>query len=502
MSDYDAFAPVYDAWSGHMTEDVAFYVSLAAEAEGPVVELAVGNGRIAVPIAERTGRRVIGLDLSEAMLAGAAERAARAGVELDLRQGDMRDLRLDEPTDLVICPFRSLLHLPTRADRLRVFERVAAALVPGGRFAWNAFVFDQAVADEIGGAWREQGGVEHRVDYDFDERRIDLSSRAARPCRSGGSARRVGRARRRRRARGRGPLRELRPRAARRDEPRGDLRRAPPVSDALYDRIARIYDPWSVSVTEDVEFYVDEALASGGPVVELAVGTGRIAVPTAHAGIPVIGVDESPGMIAVARERAEQRGRRGAARPPRRRPARAAGRRARAPRHDPVPVAAPHARRGGEAPGAPGCRSDARARRPPRLRRLRAVLGGHRGDGRAVARARARDLRARRLGRARADARPLRAERRPGRDDGAPLALARGVERAARGGGLRGRGALRLVRPPAVGGRRGPDLGLPPRATASRELDDLVADADATPARAPPRRPRGRTRPRRVRASR
>ena len=80
------------------------------------------------------------------------------------------------------------------------------------------------------------------------------------------------------------------------------------MSDALYDRIARIYDPWSVSVTEDVEFYVDEAVASGGPVVELAVGTGRIAVPTARAGIAVIGVDESPGMIAVARERAEQEG--------------------------------------------------------------------------------------------------------------------------------------------------------------------------------------------------
>ena len=175
MSDYDAFAPVYDAWSGHMTEDVDFYVSLAAEAEGPVVELAVGNGRIAVPIAQRTGRRLIGLDLSAAMLAGAAERAARAGVELDLRQGDMRDLRLDGPTDLVICPFRSLLHLPTRADRLRVFQRVAAALVPGGRFAWNAFVFDRAIADEIGGAWREQGGVEHRVDYDFEDGRIDLT---------------------------------------------------------------------------------------------------------------------------------------------------------------------------------------------------------------------------------------------------------------------------------------------------------------------------------------
>ena len=77
---------------------------------------------------------------------------------------------------------------------------------------------------------------------------------------------------------------------------------------ALYDRIARIYDPWSASVTEDIGFYVDHALAAGGPVVELAVGTGRIAVPTALAGVPVIGVDQSPGMLEVAREYAKRAG--------------------------------------------------------------------------------------------------------------------------------------------------------------------------------------------------
>jgi SAM-dependent methyltransferase len=77
---------------------------------------------------------------------------------------------------------------------------------------------------------------------------------------------------------------------------------------ALYDRISGIYDPWSVSVTEDVELYVEEALASGGPVVELAVGTGRIAVPIAKAGIGVIGVDQSPGMLSVARAYAEREG--------------------------------------------------------------------------------------------------------------------------------------------------------------------------------------------------
>jgi SAM-dependent methyltransferase len=76
-----------------------------------------------------------------------------------------------------------------------------------------------------------------------------------------------------------------------------------------YDAIAELYDPWSRSVTEDVPFYVAEARKSGGgPVVELGVGTGRIAVPTAAAGIPVIGVDSSAGMLEICRRRAGEAG--------------------------------------------------------------------------------------------------------------------------------------------------------------------------------------------------
>lgn len=77
---------------------------------------------------------------------------------------------------------------------------------------------------------------------------------------------------------------------------------------SAYDSIARVYDPWSVSVTEDVAFYVEEAQRAGSPVVELGVGTGRIAVPTAAAGVHVIGVDSSPGMLEVCREQAELAG--------------------------------------------------------------------------------------------------------------------------------------------------------------------------------------------------
>jgi SAM-dependent methyltransferase len=81
------------------------------------------------------------------------------------------------------------------------------------------------------------------------------------------------------------------------------------VSDpSPYDAIARLYDPWSASVTEDIDFYVEEALAAGEPVVELACGTGRIAVPIAQAGVRVIGIDGSPAMLDVARERARAAG--------------------------------------------------------------------------------------------------------------------------------------------------------------------------------------------------
>lgn len=75
-----------------------------------------------------------------------------------------------------------------------------------------------------------------------------------------------------------------------------------------YDAIADLYDPWSRSVTEDVGFYVAEARKARSQVVELGVGTGRIAVPTAAAGVPVIGVDSSAGMLDVCRRRAEAAG--------------------------------------------------------------------------------------------------------------------------------------------------------------------------------------------------
>jgi SAM-dependent methyltransferase len=169
----EAFADRYDEWAAHMTEDVAFYVELARESAGPIVELAIGNGRVAIPVAEATRRPVIGIDTSPAMLEHAHARAVEAGVELDLRLGDMRELTLEEPAGLIYCPFRALLHLPTWADRRQTFERVAASLRPGGRFAWNAFAFDHRIASRLDGEHQAEP-LPHSLRYAVGDNRIDI----------------------------------------------------------------------------------------------------------------------------------------------------------------------------------------------------------------------------------------------------------------------------------------------------------------------------------------
>ena len=170
----EEFSHGYDDWTAAVTEDIDFYVGLAVEAGGPVVELAIGSGRVAVPIALATGAPVIGVDTSPSMLEQARRRADAAGVELVLQLGDMVELQLDEPAALIICPFRALLHVPTWAARRRLFERVAASLRPGGRFAWNAFAFDHHFAARVDGIRVVDGTFAHTDRFAIGDNRVDI----------------------------------------------------------------------------------------------------------------------------------------------------------------------------------------------------------------------------------------------------------------------------------------------------------------------------------------
>ena len=175
---YDGWADRYDEGSTDVAADVAFYVALARDADGPLVELGVGTGRVAIPVAQATGRRVVGIDSSPAMLAQARRRAAEQGVELDLREGDMSDFEIEEPAALIYCPGRSLLHLPTWGDRRRCFERVATSLRPDGRFAWNAFAFDHQSASALDDQHADASPglpVPHTIRYSVADNRVDIT---------------------------------------------------------------------------------------------------------------------------------------------------------------------------------------------------------------------------------------------------------------------------------------------------------------------------------------
>jgi SAM-dependent methyltransferase len=176
-SPYDSIAELYDPWSASVVEDVGFYLEEARRSGGPVVELGVGTGRIAVPIAAE-GIRVIGVDSSRRMLEICARRAALAGVDVDLRVGDLREPPVSERVPLVICPFRSLLHMHTDEDRRRVLTAVRELLLPGGRFVFDVFTPGAEDIAQTHDRWLErEPGIFERAVWDEVARTLTLTVR-------------------------------------------------------------------------------------------------------------------------------------------------------------------------------------------------------------------------------------------------------------------------------------------------------------------------------------
>ena len=109
---YAGISEIYDAWCLEVQEDIGFYVGMARGTETPVVELAAGTGRIAIPLA-LAGYDVIAVDRSTAMLDLLRAKAATAGAaeRIDIRIGELVTPGVEGAYDRVLIPFRSLLHL-------------------------------------------------------------------------------------------------------------------------------------------------------------------------------------------------------------------------------------------------------------------------------------------------------------------------------------------------------------------------------------------------------
>jgi SAM-dependent methyltransferase len=131
-------ARYYDMDVADEADDIAMYLALAEGSDGPILELAAGSGRIAVPLAE-AGHRVVGVDLDPAMLDRArirwvsAQQGAVTGGSLDLVRSDMTNLALEERFDLAILGFNSLLVLPDRQSQQQAVQVMCDHLTADGR---------------------------------------------------------------------------------------------------------------------------------------------------------------------------------------------------------------------------------------------------------------------------------------------------------------------------------------------------------------------------------
>lgn len=180
MSAYDKIARLYDPWSRSVVEDVPFYLDEARSSGGPVLELAVGTGRIAVPTA-KAGVQVIGVDESPGMLTVAREYAEREGVaeRIELRVGDLRNPPVSERVPLVTIPFRSLLHMPSDAEKTRALAAARALLEPDGLLVFDVFAPSREDIEETDGLWIErEPGIFERADWDLHGRSLVLTVRS------------------------------------------------------------------------------------------------------------------------------------------------------------------------------------------------------------------------------------------------------------------------------------------------------------------------------------
>ena len=155
-SPYDPWADIYDAVYSYVRADIPFYTQEAVESGGPVLELGVGTGRIAIPTAQ-LGIDVVGIDTSEAMLSQARRKlkSLRVGSgDIELIAADMREFDLRHESGahrefpLITIPFRGFLALMTVEEQIRTLERIRSHLSPGGRLVFNIFVPDPNIAFE------------------------------------------------------------------------------------------------------------------------------------------------------------------------------------------------------------------------------------------------------------------------------------------------------------------------------------------------------------------
>jgi len=129
---------LYDLWCNGLDYAIDFYVALARQAKGPVLEIACGTGRIMLPCLQ-AGADVDGLDNSEPMLTQLRKKAAALNLAPRLFTADMSDFRLPRQYALITITFNAFCHNLTQDAQIRCLTRCREHLAPGGMLAFDGF---------------------------------------------------------------------------------------------------------------------------------------------------------------------------------------------------------------------------------------------------------------------------------------------------------------------------------------------------------------------------
>lgn len=137
----------HDVENGGYEADLAFWREIAAAADGPILDLGAGTGRVALDLAA-AGHRVTALDRDAELLAELALRARQRGLQVDCVEADARRLEGLGPFGLILAPMQFVQIMGGPAARAVLLAGVAACLAPGGGFAAAIADLDEAVAAE------------------------------------------------------------------------------------------------------------------------------------------------------------------------------------------------------------------------------------------------------------------------------------------------------------------------------------------------------------------
>jgi SAM-dependent methyltransferase len=129
---------LYDILFNDFPYGLDFYLGLARDAKGPVLDMACGTGRILLPCLQ-AGVDADGLDLYEPMLSTLRQKARRLQLEPRLYQADMSDFHTERSYSLIMIPFNAFIHNLTQEAQLRCLSRCLQHLAPGGLLAFDTF---------------------------------------------------------------------------------------------------------------------------------------------------------------------------------------------------------------------------------------------------------------------------------------------------------------------------------------------------------------------------